>query len=140
MKPYVKTSINHCRRFYQLYDNRFYAICPENLCIYRNLYGQLRITLSIYRRVKPGLTVFAVCFPFSAIVTAVFAIAHFGSIAKIAGHHDSRTSRVKVWYALHHMFHASVIPVFCCSTEVQFLSVLKISILHPYFVTKISRP
>lgn len=98
------------------------------------------MTLSKYRRVKSGLTVLSVCFPFSAIVTAVFAIAHFCCISKNAGHHDSRTSRVKVWYALHHMFHASVIPVFCCSTEVQFLSVLKISVLHPYFVTKISRP
>ena len=30
--------------------------------------------------------------------------------------------------------------LFCCITEVQFLSVLEKSILHPYFVTKISRP
>ena len=28
-------------------------------------------------------------------------------------HDDSRTSRVKVRYALHHAFDASVIPVFC---------------------------
>ena len=34
-------------------------------------------------------------------------------IFKSASHDDSRTSRVKVRYALHHAFDASVIPVFC---------------------------
>ena len=50
---------------------------------------------------------------FATISRYLAAIEYLCGVLEIAGYYYPRTSRVKVWYALHHSFDASVIPVFC---------------------------